>query len=199
MEDIKPIIAKNIVNLRKSTNLTQAELAEKLNYSDKAVSKWERAESIPDITILKKVADMFNVTVDYLLEPDHKNIDDGLKTISRQIKLNRLIITLLSACIVFLIATIVFVGFRLYPFQLRSYSWMIYIYAIPVACIVLLVFNSIWGKRKINFLIISLLLWSALLCVYLSFLPYNIGLIFLIGAPAQVIIVLWANLKLKRK
>ena len=59
MEDIKPIIAKNITALRQGAKLTQIELAERLNYSDKAVSKWERAESIPDITVLKTIADMF--------------------------------------------------------------------------------------------------------------------------------------------
>jgi DNA-binding transcriptional regulator YiaG len=40
VEDIKPIIAKNITALRQNAKLTQIELAERLNYSDKAVSKW---------------------------------------------------------------------------------------------------------------------------------------------------------------
>ena len=67
MEDIKQIIAKNIASLRTDSKLTQLELAEKLNYSDKAISKWERGESIPDVITLKAVADLFGVTVDYLL------------------------------------------------------------------------------------------------------------------------------------
>ena len=61
MQDIKPIIAKNITILRQNAKMTQSELAEKLNYSDKAISKWERGESIPDITVLKALADLFGV------------------------------------------------------------------------------------------------------------------------------------------
>jgi transcriptional regulator with XRE-family HTH domain len=71
MEDYKRIIANNITELRKAVPLTQAELAEKLNYSDKAVSKWERGESIPDVIVLKQIAELFGVTVDYLLEDVH--------------------------------------------------------------------------------------------------------------------------------
>lgn len=71
MEDLKRIIADNIAELRKAVPLTQAELAEKLNYSDKAVSKWERGESIPDVIVLKQIAGIFGVSVDYLLEEVH--------------------------------------------------------------------------------------------------------------------------------
>ena len=49
MEDVKNIVAKNITELRLLNNMTQLELAEKLNYSNKTISKWERAESTPDI------------------------------------------------------------------------------------------------------------------------------------------------------
>ena len=67
MDNIKAVVASNIIELRTKAGMTQLELAEKLNYSDKSVSKWERAESIPDVTILKSLADIFGVTVDYLL------------------------------------------------------------------------------------------------------------------------------------
>lgn len=197
MKDLKPIIAKNIIDLRKSRNLTQAELAQMLNYSDKAVSKWERAESIPDVTVLKEIADQFSVGVDYLLEAEHPLSDEEFKAVSHQQKRNRLIITLLSTSLVFLIATIAFVILGLYSDAERHgiQLWMVYVYAVPVALIVLLVFNAIWGKRQMNFLIITLLVWSILLCVYLAFLSYNIWLIFIIGIPAQIIILLFAGLK----
>lgn len=197
MVDLKPAVAKNIIQLRKARNWTQTELAQKLNYSDKAVSKWEREESIPDVNVLKEIAGLFGVTVDYLLEAEHEET----KTVSvpRQKKRNRLIIALLSASGVFLIATVLFVFTGLLPIYLGQPAWMIYIYAIPVALVVLLVFNSVWGRRGVNFLIITLLVWSALLAVYLSFHVDNIWLIFVIGAPAQVIILLSATLKPKRR
>ena len=71
MTDIKQIIAKNISALRQDKELTQIELAEKLNYSDKAVSKWERGESLPDIGVLTQIADLFEVPLDYLVRREH--------------------------------------------------------------------------------------------------------------------------------
>ena len=68
MEELKNIIANNLMALRKSNKLTQLELAEKLNYSDKAISKWERGESLPDVLLLKSLADMYGVSVDYLMK-----------------------------------------------------------------------------------------------------------------------------------
>ena len=64
MNNLKEIIANNITNLRKEKKLTQLEFASELHYSDKTISKWERAESIPDVVVLKQVADFFGVTVD---------------------------------------------------------------------------------------------------------------------------------------
>lgn len=193
MVDLKPVIAKNIIYLRKAKNWTQTELAQKLNYSDKAVSKWEREESIPDVTVLKEIANLFDVTVDYLLEAEHTKAAPA--AVPKQRRRNRLIIALLSASSVFLVATVLFVFSGLLPIPLSQPIWMIYVYALPVALVVLLVFNSIWGKRAVNFLIITLLVWGVLLAVYLSVHIDNIWLIFVIGIPAQVIILLSARLK----
>ena len=79
MDQLKLIVAQNITDLRRKNNMTQAELAEKLNYSDKAISKWERGESLPDVTVLKSIADIFHVTVDYLLKPEHHEEEERLR------------------------------------------------------------------------------------------------------------------------
>ena len=68
MEEVKDIVAKNIHELRKKNNMTQLELAEKLNYSDKTVSKWEKGENSPDITFLVEIANIFGVSLDYLVK-----------------------------------------------------------------------------------------------------------------------------------
>ena len=196
MQDLKAIISKNIFDLRKSMHLTQAELAEKLNYSDKSVSKWERSESIPDVCTLKEIADLFGVTIDYLLESDHQKSQEICQIISKQKKHNRLVITLLSISLIYLIATVIFVFYGIQFSKINRNLWMIYIYAIPVSSIVLLVFNSIWGKRKTNLVIISVLIWSILLSIYLSFLSYNSWLIFAIGISAQIIVFLSGEIKL---
>jgi transcriptional regulator with XRE-family HTH domain len=195
MDDLKQIIAQNIIDLRKSMPLTQAELAEKLNYTDKAVSKWERAESIPDVIVLKQIADLFGVSVDYLLKAEHEEDECKAEVMNKYKKRNRFIITLLATMLVWLIATTVFVCFGIF----EKYLWAIFVYALPITMIVLLVFNSIWGKPRWNYLIISLLMWSTLVSVYLSLMVENVWLIFIIGIPAQIIILLWSGIKLEKK
>ena len=67
LSELKLISASNIIKLRTEAGLTQAELGEKLNYSDKTISKWERGEAIPDAYVLTQMAEIFGVSVDYLL------------------------------------------------------------------------------------------------------------------------------------
>ncbi len=172
--------------------MTQAELAQRLNYSDKAISKWERGESIPDVAVLRDIGALYGVGVDWLLSDTH---DESAHEPTRHERVNRLVITLLSVSLVWLIATILFVILELIPLKSSVGIWIVYVYAVPVSCIVLIVFNSLWGKRKRNFLIISALVWSLLASVYVTFLPLDLYLIFIIGIPAQLIIILWANLK----
>ncbi len=197
MEDIKKIISKNIQMLRKDASMTQSELAERLNYSDKAVSKWERGESVPDVVVLKQIADLFGVTVDYLIEAEHDLTSMSLAT-KKIIRKNRLIISLLATAMVWLLATIAFVVLGLVMHTV-SRVWTAYLVAVPVSCIVLLVFNSIWGRTKLNFVIISVLIWSVLATLYIILSIKELWLIFVLGIPAQIIVLLWSNLDLKRK
>lgn len=191
IDDLKQTIANNITELRKGMHLTQAELAERMDYTDKAISKWERAESIPDVLTLKRLADIFGVSLDYLIEKEH--LTD--KTVfSKQTRSNRLVISLLAAAAVWLIATVLFVYLQLYG---NANAWIVFVGAVPVMVIVLLVFNSIWGKKKFNYVIISVLVWSTLAFAYLILIQYNLFLIFIIGIPIQVMIILWSNIKIR--
>ena len=194
MEDLKITVAKNIADLRKAANMTQLDLASRLNYSDKAVSKWERGESLPDVVTLKTIADIFSVTVDYLLQQEHLQETAVIRRYSKRQHRNHAIITAMSSMLVWLIATFVFVNIDLISKEFHRH-WLIFVYAVPVTAIVLLVFNSIWGRHTLNFVIISVLMWSTILslCLILSF--DNIWLTFVIGIPAQIIIALWSRLK----
>ena len=174
MTDLKPVIAKNITELRRSAGMTQIELAGKLNYSDKAVSKWEHGDSTPDINILADIASVFGVSVDYLLTEVHEPESDPQEK-KDQVRHYQKMVTLICCAMVWLIATIVYVILRITvgaPFP----SWMAFIYALPVTCIVYLVFNSIWGNRFNNYYIISALLWSVLLSIFFTLLKYNLWL-----------------------
>lgn len=192
MNDLRQVIAQNIVALRTARGWTQAELAERLSYSDKAISKWERAESLPDIIVLKQLADLFSVSVDDLLHEETPHNTGKMQKIKKQ---NHIIITALAVMLVFLIASLVFFILGFLPPS--PGKWLVFLYAIPTSAIVLIVFNSIWGNTKWNYLIISILVWSLLLCVHFSVfyaLAVHLWLIYGLGIPAQIIILLWSGL-----
>ena len=196
MTNLKEVIAKNITDLRTKANMTQLSLAEELNYSDKAISKWERAESIPDITVLKTIADLFGVTVDYLLEEEHKSNKSIIIANKNKRKFYGIIIAM-AVLLVYLIGTVFFVSF-----QLANYSnaWLSFIWCTPVAFIVWLVLNSIWLNRKLNYFFISCILWTLLCAIHITILLYtknNLWLTYVLGAPGQIIIILWSRLRTK--
>ena len=190
--DVKDCFAANLIAYRKSFNLTQAELAEKLNYSDKAVSKWERAESVPDIYTLKQIADFFGTKVDVLISEPKKE----RPKVNYNLGKKRTIIALASTAVVWLVA-IMFFAFINIIFPAIEQTWLSFIYAIPVTAIVLLVFTSVWGKSIGNLIILSVLIWSLILTVYLTLVhtlstpPVMLWEIFLIGIPAEGIIIFW--------
>ena len=192
MEDIRQIVAANIAALRKNAGYTQLALAQKLQYSDKAVSKWESGASMPDAGVLLAIASLFGVTVDYLLQAEHGAQPLPVSSAAGQ-RRRHLIIALLSVALVWLIATAVFVFMTFSPVE--GPMWLSFVWAVPASLIVALVFNSIWGKRRRNYLYISLLMWTFLGSVYLTCLPRNLWLLFVIGVPGQAIVLLWAGMR----
>ncbi len=199
MEDIKSIIAENIVQLRRAGGMTQIELAEKLNYSDKAVSKWERGESVPDISVLKSIADLFGVTVDYLITADHdpEELEYGSEVEERLKRRKRTqgVVTGMSILLVWLVASIIFVPIDIATTGVIAH-WLAFAYAVPVSMLVWLIFNALWFNRRRNYLIISLMVWTLLAAVYLTILVagYNVWQCYLLGIPGQLIIVLWSKI-----
>ena len=196
MADIKKIVANNICALRQDRELTQLELAQKLNYSDKAVSKWERGESLPDLSVLIEIANLFGVSLDYLVSETHK-IKSAETLNSRQIK-NRGFITGMAIILVWLVAAFIFMILDSIPNTIPN-CWLTFVYAIPVTMIVWLIFNSIWFKRQRNFLIISFLMWSTLFCVFITLLlvGQNLWKLLLPGVAGQIIIIMWSRIKFK--
>ena len=190
MKDIKDVIAENLTTLRKQSKLTQAELAEHFSYSDKTVSKWESGESLPSIDVLKNLADFYSTTLnDLTSEGSYENRKSNTDPKQRG---NKLAISLLSVSVVWFLATVIYVENYLMSGKL---IWMAFIWAIPASLVVGLVFNSIWGSRKMQYTIISLLVWTLLGAVYLENLQYNQWIIFILGIPAQIVVILWSTLK----
>ena len=195
MAELKEIIAANIVNLRKYLSLTQSELAQKLNYSDKAVSKWERGESLPDIIVLSTLTEMCGVPLDYLIR-DHSG-EKKLKPENPNNRRNHIIIALLSVSLTWLLATlaVVIVKWAAPDF---SKGWIIFVCAALLSEVLILVFNSVWGNAKFNYIIITFMLWSGLAAFYFIF-SFALPTVFYVGIPGQIIIILWSMLNLKKK
>ncbi len=194
MEDeiIKSNISTNLIKYRKLSGLTQYDLALKLNYSDKAVSKWERGEALPDVLILYKIANLFGITVNDLLSSPNETP----KTVSTQKKkINSLVITLLAIGLVWFVATAVFVIFNMFDI-VKDKVWLAYIYSIPVSMIVAIVFTKIFKQRILTYLSISALIWTVLLSVHLTI---NVWLVYIVGIPLQVLTILWFFRKKKVK
>ena len=211
MQDLKQIIARNITELRRANRMTQLELAQALNYTDKAVSKWERGESLPDVGVLKAIADLFGVKLDYLVSEEHVESlaevllsPDGMDEIEhkrrRRIN-NRRVITSISISLVWLLATLCFVITRLCDPSGDGF-WLAFIYAVPAMFTVWLILNSVWFNSRRNFLIISLLMWSVLAGIHISFAAFGVErvwLLYVLGVPGQAIILLWSRLRHRAK
>ena len=188
MENLNFVIAKKLSELRKQKKMTQLELAEQLNYSDKAVSKWEQGESLPGIEVLYKLSKLYGVSLDYLV--GEETVKPSRSNQSNLQKRNR-IITLLSVLAVWLVAVVFYTSFHLSNHQ---HLWILFCWAVPASLTVATVFDIIWHARRFFFLMISLLMWSVLVCFCIQFLQYNIWIILGIGVPLQIAAVLWARL-----
>lgn len=192
--DIKTTVANNLIALRKSKGLTQADVANALNYSDKSVSKWEHADSLPDISILCALADMYGVTVDYLT---HEDAEEQLSFVNGKENSGRerqLTIEILTVSIILLAATIAFVYEYCFR-EVRYVFWQAYVWAVPLSSLALWYFNRVWHKNRLCSIIIkSIFMWSLLLCLYLQFFDYKMWMIFILGVPIEAIIVLSGNL-----
>lgn len=194
MESLRKIIGSNLAELRKERKITQLELAEMFGYTDKAISKWEKGDTLPDVETLYQLASFYGVTIDYLTNDiplEEKEIITN-PTKQTNIKANRISIVLLSISLVWMLATICFVWIMV--FNSVNY-YQVFIYAIPLTSIVLILFNKTWGKRNYNFYIYTLFLWSLISSIYVGFLQYNLWPLFLLGVPSQILIFLWSRMK----
>ena len=185
-EEIKENFSKNLSTLRKANNLTQATLADKLNYTDKAVSKWEVGSVLPDIETLTHIAEFFGITVNDLIYPKKE------KWTSKFLK-NHLFITLGSASVVWFLASIIY--FVLEWGTSASRAWLTFVVAIPIMFVVFIVYTAMWFKKIWLYLSISGLFWSVLVTFYLVVANWALWFIFIIGVVGQLMILFWSKIK----
>ena len=187
MQNLNFTIGKNLQILRKKNKFTQAELAEKLSYSDKAISKWEKGESLPPIEIFYKLAKLYDVSLDNIV--GEEKIKPHL--LEKDMKKRYLHITLLSILSVWLVALILFVSLHL---ALDEHFGMCFAWAVPVSLVVGIVFDAIWNKCKILFGLISGLVWSLLLCFVGQFGFSLLWEVLLLGIPLQIAVFICAHM-----
>lgn len=195
MDDFRAVVAGNLIRLRLAAGLTQAELGEKLNYSDKSVSKWERGEAVPDIFVMKKIADLYGVSVDYILEP-HDGAPVPQTPAVRGYSTT--VITAVAILGIWTLALLIFIIFWIAGYLL----WYLFLYAVPVSLITLLVLHSVFRSGRFNQYIIAGLVLSLLLTVYLTLLPQldtNPWQIFLLAIPAELVVFLSFRIKKREK
>ena len=188
-ERLKLNIAKNLAYYRKQAGLTQLELAEQINYSDKSISKWERGEGMPDVYVLTQLAALYGVTVDALLCDSQTPPPPA-----RVQKKKRLLITLLSVGLVWLVATFVFFVMRTVIFE-RDDLWYCFLCAVPVTGIVAVVLCALWWSKWWQFISASIVIWGLAACLYVMIPNPSMYLIFIVGGVVEVLLSLWYVLK----
>ncbi|MBQ8145587.1 MAG: helix-turn-helix transcriptional regulator [Clostridia bacterium] len=190
INELKSNVAQNIYYLRTVNQMTQSELGEKLNYSDKAISKWERAEGLPDAYVLHKIAEIFGVSVDFLIN-EHSEQEKKVET-----KPARNIKKLIAGTVLWGIIAVAICLIVVLYLVTDKICWQIFIYALPITFIVQIVLSCVWWRGKGSFLYASLLNWSILLIIYIALLQFNFWPIFFIGIPVQIILFLCYKIKI---
>lgn len=198
-EKLKMQVGSNIAAYRKRAGMTQADLAQRINYTDKAVSKWERGESMPDVQTLVQLAKLYSITLDELVaDPDALPENTGAvqqtmgKVVERTLKrkADKRIIIWLSSLLVWFVATLVFV---VLTSARVPYGWLAFLFAVPADAIVVLSLRSAWRDFRWNRALISIIMWGSLACIFavLALFLDRYWLIFLLGVPGQLAILLW--------
>ena len=192
------LLAKNLAYYRKASGLTQLELAEKFNYSDKSVSKWERGEGFPDIFVLKSLADFYGISVDDFYQSEHKAIK-----VSQSRKRKQTYLKLLSIGLGWLVVVLTFFFLQVFIGDKYAFKpWLTFIYGTLITAIILLVWEFIYHNRFLRMLAASGIVWSAALSLYLTFLVVinqNLPLIFVVAIPLQVLEIIWYLFRRNKK
>lgn len=190
MDERKATIASNLIKLRLAAGMTQAELGEKLNYSDKSISKWERGDVTTDVFVLMQIADIFGVDVDYLLKP-HNEIEPAIyNKPAGEATYTTNMITLVTLLGIWTVALFIFVILWICGMVVG----LVFVYAVPVSLITLLVLNSVWNGGRKNRFIIAALVLSIIGTVYLTFLSRNLWQLWLLAVPSLLLVSLGARI-----
>ena len=192
------LLAKNLVYYRKASGLTQLELAEKFNYSDKSVSKWERGEGFPDVFVLKSLADFYGINVDDFYATEHKKVATTNHSLRKQVY-----IKLLSVGIGWLVTLMAFFLLHtLLPNNVPFKTWLVFIYGVVITGVILLVWDFIYHHRFLRVIDTSIVIWSCAMTIYFTILiviKKNLPLMFVVAVPLEILEILWFMFRKNKK
>ena len=193
MKDVRPIISKNLSTLRKEKGLTQAELAEKLNYSDKAISRWEHGDTLPDVNVLYELCDFYSITLSDLVSEECKPPKETKKEYTKEMNTYKIWRSILSVSFVWLLATLIFT----YSLAVNKKTdlWILFVWAVPVSIVVFYVFGKSFMNSLARFILSSCIMWTFIVAVFINIFPHVFWQLFLIGVPLELIIFLTYKMK----
>ena len=193
MKDVRPIISKNLSMLRKEKGLTQAELAEKLNYSDKAVSRWEHGDTLPDVNMLYELCEFYGITLNDLINEDLQAQKNSKMEYSKEMNNYKIWRSILSVSLVWLLATVIFT----YSLAILENSslWILFVWAVPISITTFYVFGKTFLNSLTRFILSSCVMWTAIASIFVTLLPHIFWQLFLIGVPLEAIIFLTYKMK----
>lgn len=197
LSELKLISASNIIRLRTQAGLTQAELGEKLNYSDKTISKWERGEAIPDAYVLTQMAEIFGVTVDYLLST-HDAWENPSQQDEQEQGISRHSVNMIIAIAVLGVWTMALSVFVLL-WLLGFIVWQSFIVALPVSILTYMVLICVFNRRKYLQYVIAAFVLSVFVLLYFVLPLQKPWQLFLIAVPAIVLVFLSCNIRQRPK
>lgn len=193
--ELRLTVASNIIKLRTDAGLTQADLGAALNYSDKSISKWERGEAIPDAYVLKQMAEMFGVTVDYILSPHDKWEAPGDSPVAERGYNANVII----AIAVLGIWTAALAGFVILWLFDDIIWWRIFVVALPVSVLTYLVLICVFKKTAHLQYVIAFFVLTVFVFLYFMLPIENPWQLFLMALPAEIIVFLSCNIRHRPK
>ncbi len=184
MEDVKKIVSQNLVRLRKESNLTQAELAKRINYSDKAISRWEKGEVVPDLETIYALSETFGVPVSAITEKQEETerSEDEAPAV-RQKVLSQIFLL----CEIWFVICVIYVYVKI---TRETSIWQLFVWGVPASAIVLWFFTRKEKADTLLFIYASIFVWSLITCVYLHLMDANPWYLFFAGLPLQGLLVI---------
>ena len=200
MKDLNQIIGENLTYLRKKAGLTQLEFGEKFSYSDKTVSKWEQGDVVPNVEMLKNIADYYGVSVDFILK-EHNNEEDFFSIVKKTPNVaNKIILILLVVTIAFAISVTIYVA-SIYNLKTADPNinrfWAVFLWDVPLSFIIIAIMTKrIFHSRKLTVIYVSCAVWTILIAAFISFIDRGVyWYLFFIGIPVQAALILFNYLR----